>query len=210
MLHRLYVIVTMLVVLVAGCAADVGVAEPASSDPAPLATVRVYTLHGDSEPTVEELAIPRPAVSIHQGDIGKTAQALALYSCASPDYDHSVLVYHDANVGVFGPPTSMYVCIRGLGTLDLTNTYYANPFLCWYQPNPTACLANIRVSGNVRTVWNANNVGGMVAEFISANLDVYDFHAFQSGVHPYGTVQMFGNPNTPPPGLVNATLLYCW
>lgn len=200
----LTLLATLMTLAFVGCAADATSPEPTAGDPAvapPAATtadtktVRRFELHKNGPATFKDYEVPaaivdRAAALVSDPSLPHTMSAIALDPCQYiqtyfgpwPDkWNTDLIVWHDVQTNPPGYITGfsgMMACIVGTGTLDLTTAYYASVWPCFSAPNPAACLANIRVSGNVRAVLN-ENVGTSLCYF-EDNSGAYFFSTYPS------------------------------
>lgn len=83
--------------------------------------------------------------------------------------------------------------VRQLGDPKKTSVFL-------WAPNYTACVNNLRVSGNVRSVWNGDD-GTSECAFLGPNFSVYEFYQYPTA--PYAI-------SSAPANLINATLVSCF
>jgi hypothetical protein len=192
----------MLVMSLIGCAVDASTEAASTSveQDFEVHTVRTYHLGKKDDkglPVFEEKTVRLKKIdsSLTGDGLAKARQELATSACAIPNQITTYLVvWHDTGL------SGSYVCFTGTGDLDLTNVYYSNPFVCLWAPNYTACVNNLRVSGNVRSVWNGDD-GTSECAFLGPNFSVYEFYQYPTA--PYAI-------SSAPANLINATLVSCF
>lgn len=196
----LFATLALLITTLAGCTVETSPGDVSTSSDAVEQTVRTYHLDQrdkNGQPVFEErtVRLPRIDPSLPAGELAKARQALATTACTVPnDITKYLVVWHDTGL------SGSFVCFTGLGDMDLTNVYYSNPFVCIYAPNYNACVANLRVSGNVRSVWNGDD-GTSECVFLGPNMSAYEFYQYPTT--PYVT-------SNAPANLVAATYVTCF
>lgn len=194
-------LIVMLVMSLIGCAVDASTESISSSDQQfEMQTVRFYQLDKKDDkgmPVFTERTVRLPKIdpTLTGEELGKARQALATTACSIPNQISRYLTIWK-NTGLSGS----YVCLTGTGDLDLTNVYFSNPFVCLYAPNYATCIAGLRVSGNIRSLWQDND-GTTECAFLGPNLSVFEF--YQHPATPYAI-------SSAPADLVNATLVSCF
>lgn len=199
-MKHVFALIALLITTLAGCAVDTSPDTTSTSQDAVEQTVRTYHLNQrnkDGSPVFEErtVLVPRLDPALPAGELAKARQALATTACSVPgDITRYLVVWHDTGL------SGSFVCFTGLGDMDLTNVYYSNPFVCFYAPDYNACVNNLRVSGNIRSVWNGDD-GTSECAFLGPNLSTYEFYQYPTT--PYYT-------NNAPANLVAATYVTCF
>lgn len=195
MKHSLFLLLSLIALAFTGCAVDAvpttgdpatPVVTPAESD-APKTMVRRYTLHKDGPATYQDYEVPfsykAPVPSDAPGAMHTMSatidpcQYINSYFGPWPDkMSTDLILWHDEQYYGF---QGYMVCITGTGTLDLTTAYYASIWPCFSAPNPTTCINNLRISGNVRAIHNQNTAASACYLTIDANT-AYFFSTYPS------------------------------
>lgn len=186
-----------------GCTQEVGGDASSASEQVTLSTVRVYHLNGKLPATFEDVALKVSQETVNAaspGELGEITSKLIVTTCSiyNGGLSSYLMVHHSPNLST----SDYYVCIQGSGDLDLTTTYYANTTNCVFTSNPAACVANLRLSGNVKSLWNGNQ-SPWQCSFLGPNFSVYSYYHVYSGYTPY-------YQSVSPSNLINATYLSCY
>lgn len=200
-MKNFFVLIAAMVLSLVGCAVDTSTDSDLGTLDQQFETQTVRTYHlgqkdKDGMPVFDEKTVRLPKIdpTLSGDGLAKAQQALATAACTLPNQiDHFLAIWK--NTGLSGS----YVCLTGTGDLDLTNVYFSNPFVCLYAPNYATCIAGLRVSGNVRSLWQSNDYASECV-FLGPGFSVYEFYSYPAT--PYAI-------SSAPTNLINATLVTC-
>ena len=151
---------SLLISIGIGCAVDGSQNDEVTIDKTEenvVGIVRHYYLHGNEPATFIDKEVKVGVSAQNDGDLAKVSQAIYTSDCV---YSNGISLYYYTN---YAPTLGYYICVHGVGTLDLTLTRYPQYLITCGTGSGgwvTYCRDSFSVAGHLRSLVNYNAESG--------------------------------------------------